>query len=100
MLRVQLGVSTVEREAMLMNGSDWEDNATQIIKEKKVFEDAGLTYLAFQGMPNVVREKIGSGEATAGTQVTPAEGEPGTKGEDTEEQPETGAPSPTKSQNK
>jgi capsid protein len=100
MLRVQLGVSTVERESMLMNGTDWEDNITQLAKEKKLFEDLGLTYLAFPGLPNVVREKIGAGEATTGTIVTPTEGEPGTKGKDEEEEPEPTAPSPTKSQNK
>jgi len=79
MLRVQLGVSTVQREAMLMNGTDWEDNVAQLAVEKKTFEDVDLTYLAFPGLGNVVREKIGAGEATEGTQGGPVEGEPGTK---------------------
>lgn len=81
MLRVQLGVSTVQREAMLMNGTDWEDNVAQLAIEKEAFEDVELTYLAFPGMQNIVREKVGAGEATEGTQGTETEGEPGTKGQ-------------------
>jgi lambda family phage portal protein len=99
MLRVQLGISTVQREAMLMNGTDWEDNAAQIAKEQKVFTDLGLTYLAFPGMENIVRQKVGAGEATEGTQVTQPTGQPGTKGEpDTGEQPSS-APTPKQTQN-
>jgi lambda family phage portal protein len=98
MLRVQLGISTVQREAMFANGTDWEDNLAQLDKEKKAYEDLGLTYLAFPGMTNIVREKVGAGEATAGTQVTKTEGEPGTKGEDTGEEPSQ-APTPKQSQN-
>lgn len=101
MLRVQLGVSTVEREAMLLNGTDWEDNVTQLIKEKGVFEGGGLTYLAFPGMQNIVRQKVGAGEATIGSQVVPEEGEPGAQKDGEQEGGEpTSAPSTSSTQNK
>ena len=84
---------------MASNGSDWEDNLAQLAKEKGMFEDLGLTYLAFPGLTNIVREKVGAGEATAGTIVTPPSGEPGTKGKDEQEQEESQPPSPKQSQN-
>jgi capsid protein len=90
MLRVQLGVSTVQREAMLTNGTDWEDNVAQLAVEKKAFEDLDLTYLAFPGLQNIVREKVGAGEATAGSQVTKPSGVPGTKGKGAVEEPSQG----------
>jgi capsid protein len=99
MLRVQLGISTVQREAMLMNGTDWEDNAAQIAKEQKVFTDLGLTYLAFPGMENIVRQKVGAGEASEGTQVTEGTGEPGTKDQQQPGQQPSSAPTPKQTQN-
>jgi capsid protein len=94
MLRVQLGVSSVQRESMLSNGTDWEDNLAQLAIEKKAFEDLGLTYLAFPGLTNIVREKVGAGEATEGSQITPTEGEPGTKGKPGGGTPSSKPPSP------
>ena len=80
MLRVQLGVSTVQRESMLLNGTDWEDNVAQLALEKKAFEDVDLTYLAFPGLENVQRQKIGAGQGTEGTQGAEETGSPQNKG--------------------
>jgi lambda family phage portal protein len=42
--KVQSGFSTIEREAMELNGSDYRDNIRQSAVEKAAFEEAGLTY--------------------------------------------------------
>lgn len=42
--KVQCGFSTVEREAMELNGSDYRDNIRQQASEKLAFEDAELPY--------------------------------------------------------
>jgi lambda family phage portal protein len=76
MLRVQLGVSTVQREAMLLNGTAWEDNVIQLALEKKAFEAVDLTYLAFPGLENIQRQKVGAGEASEGTQSDSTKGDP------------------------
>jgi lambda family phage portal protein len=77
MLRVQLGVSTVQRESMLLNGTDWEDNVTQLALEKKAFEDVDLVYLAFPGLENIQRQKVGAGQASSGSAATEAQGDTG-----------------------
>lgn len=71
MLRVQLGVSTVEREAMLANGSNWEDNVAQLAIEKEAFEDVDLTYLAFPGLETIQTQKVGAGMGAV-SETTPA----------------------------
>jgi lambda family phage portal protein len=42
--KVQCGFSTIEREAMELNGSDYRDNVRQQAVEKKTFEDADLVF--------------------------------------------------------
>lgn len=42
--KVQAGFSTIEREAMEMNGTDYRDNIRQSAVEKQAFEDADLVY--------------------------------------------------------
>jgi lambda family phage portal protein len=42
--KVKCGFSTIEREAMELNGSDWRDNVRQQAVEKGAFQDADLTF--------------------------------------------------------
>jgi lambda family phage portal protein len=42
--KVKCGFSTIEREAMELNGSDYRDNIRQQSVEKKAFEDADLIF--------------------------------------------------------
>lgn len=65
MLRVQLGVSTVQREAAEFNNSNWEENVLQIAKEKKVFEENDLQYLMFAGIPTISTMKTGDEQKDA-----------------------------------
>lgn len=88
MLRVQLGVSTLEKEAMLANGSNWEDNVEQIANEKETFEDLDLTYLAFPGVPGLQTVKVGGGKG--GTNVGQSPEEEGAEGGDESGQQEQG----------
>lgn len=88
MLRVQLGVSTVEREAMLANGSNWEDNIAQLAIEKEAFEDVELTYLAFPGLASIKKEKLGAGEASEGTSEA-GQKDQGDKGSPDDKEPES-----------
>jgi lambda family phage portal protein len=43
-MKVKSGFSTVEREAVELNGSNWRDNVRQQATEKQEFESAGLVY--------------------------------------------------------
>lgn len=81
MLRVQLGISTVQNESLLANGSNWEDNIAQLAIEKKAFEDVDLDYLAFPGLENIQKQKVGAGKASVGGESQPAEGDQGSQGE-------------------
>jgi capsid protein len=55
--KVKCGFSTIERESMELNGSDWRDNVRQQATEKRGFEEADLTFPpdrtagGFGGMP-------------------------------------------------
>lgn len=51
--KVQNGFSTIEREAMELNGSDYRDNIQQGAMEKKAFEDAGLIYPPYRATVGV-----------------------------------------------
>jgi capsid protein len=42
--KVKCGFSTIEREAMELNGSDYRDNIRQSATEKEAFEEADLIY--------------------------------------------------------
>jgi len=42
--KVNAGFSTIEREAMELNGSNWRDNVTQQATEKDTFTEADLTF--------------------------------------------------------
>lgn len=59
MLRVQMGVSTLQKEAAEFTDTNWEENAIQIATEKEFFEEQGLTYLAFAGVPIIAAQKVG-----------------------------------------
>jgi len=52
-LRVKCGFSTIERESMELNASNWRENMTQGANEKKEFEAAGLTYPPYRPNTNV-----------------------------------------------
>jgi lambda family phage portal protein len=43
-LKVKCGFSTIERESMELNGSNWRDNVRQQATEKTEFEDADLIF--------------------------------------------------------
>jgi len=41
--RINLGISTREKESVLYDGGDWEANNRQLVKEKTMRDDGGLT---------------------------------------------------------
>jgi lambda family phage portal protein len=43
-MKVKSGFSTIERESMELNGSDWRDNVRQQAVEKREFDDSDLTF--------------------------------------------------------
>lgn len=51
--RIQTGVSTVERESIEINGSDWRENTVQQGREIDAFIAEGMIYPTYRGMPNV-----------------------------------------------
>jgi lambda family phage portal protein len=53
MKKIQAGVSTVEREAIEINGSDWHDNVTQQGVERAAFDENDLIYPTLRGLPNI-----------------------------------------------
>jgi lambda family phage portal protein len=70
MLRIQTGVSTVQRESMQANGSDWEENVLQLAKEKEWFEESGLAFLASAGAG---ASGVGAGGASKSKKQQPTE---------------------------
>src|SRR5215471_11765023 len=64
--KVNAGFSTIEREAVELNGSNWRDNVTQSATEKRTFTENDLSYPPERGLPS---------ETGAGTKFpTPPEG--------------------------
>lgn len=55
--RVALGISTRAAESILHDGVDWETKHAQLLKEKKMRDEAGLTETA-SGQPLVVNSTI------------------------------------------
>jgi lambda family phage portal protein len=88
--KVKLGVSTLERESLEINGSDWRANTMQQGIEADLCEEVGLPYARLQDtkaapIPATAGDTTGTGE-------TPPEGDLGDAG-DTGDQGDSGTTS-------
>jgi lambda family phage portal protein len=72
--KVNAGFSTIERESMELNGSDWHDNVTQQATEKKAFTDNNLTF-----PPERAGAQLGAGGKVYPT-PGPGQGQPAARG--------------------
>lgn len=68
--KVNAGFSTIERESMELNGSNWRDNVRQQSTEKTEFDDADLTF-----PPERKAAALGAGGKTFPT-PSPQQGQP------------------------
>jgi len=100
MMRVQLGISTVQKESVAYNGSNWEENVIQLALEKKTFEDSDLTYLAFPGSPQLMKEQLGAQGASLGAGGQPQPGQQPKPGQPPSGQPKPGDQQPRNTQPK
>lgn len=67
--KVNAGFSTIERESMELNGSNWRDNVRQLSTEKTEYDDADLTF-----PPE--RKSAASGGPKSFPQPSPEQGQP------------------------